>query len=285
MGVTVLPYIDQTQTARLQEAASANIQTPKNTDEAVTTFKECLASAERSVQAMAVDALLAASNSGAVSLDTVQQILGFTPQTDAPVDTSPVTDTPAISSSSATNSTTSSGSVSSPENLEEYFKEASETYGVDINLLKAIARQESNFNPSATSSAGAMGVMQLMPSTAKGLGVTNAYDAQQNIMGGAKLMAQNLKKYNGDVSLALAAYNAGGGNVDKYGGIPPFKETQNYVKKVLGYYQNGVDIPSQTSSAQASATDTEGLSVDERQNIYRQMLSLTNQLILDKLEA
>ena len=73
MGVTVLPYIDQTQTARLQEAASANIQTPKNTDEAVTTFKECLASAERSVQAMAVDALLAASNSGAVSLDTGPQ--------------------------------------------------------------------------------------------------------------------------------------------------------------------------------------------------------------------
>ena len=227
MGVTVLPYIDQTQTARLQEAASANIQTPKNTDEAVTTFKECLASAERSVQAMAVDALLAASNSGAVSLDTVQQIcdtksfcggrhqLGVCILAEA-----------------------SSGSVSSPENLEEYFKEASETYGVDINLLKAIARQESNFNPSATSSAGAMGVMQLMPSTAKGLGVTNAYDAQQNIMGGAKLMAQNLKKYNGDVSLALAAYNAGGGNVDKYGGIPPFKETQNYVKKVLGYYQN-----------------------------------------------
>ena len=123
-------------------------------------------------------------------------------------------------SGDATNSTTSSDSVSSPENLEEYFKEASETYGVDINLLKAIARQESNFNPSATSSAGAMGVMQLMPSTAKGLGVTNAYDAQQNIMGGAKLMAQNLKKYNGDVSLALAAYNAGGGNVDKYGGAP-----------------------------------------------------------------
>ena len=190
---------------------------------------------------MAVDALLAASNSGAVSLDTVQQILGFTPQTDAPVDTSPVTDTFTSSSSSANTTVTnaiSSGSVSSPENLEEYFKEASETYGVDINLLKAIARQESNFNPSATSSAGAMGVMQLMPSTAKGLGVTNAYDAQQNIMGGAKLMAQNLKKYNGDVSLALAAYNAGGGNVDKYGGIPPFKETQNYVKKVLGYYQN-----------------------------------------------
>lgn len=240
MGVTVLPYIDQTQTARLQEAASANIQTPKNTDEAVTTFKECLASAERSVQAMAVDALLAASNSGAVSLDTVQQILGFTPQTDAPVDTSPVTDTFTSSSSSANTTAanaTSSGSVSSPENLEEYFKEASETYGVDINLLKAIARQESNFNPSATSSAGAMGVMQLMPSTAKGLGVTNAYDAQENIMGGAKLMAQNLKKYNGDVSLRLPHTMP---VVEMSTSTVGFHRLRKHriMSKVLGYYQN-----------------------------------------------
>ena len=80
--------------------------------------------------------------------------------------------------------------------------------------------------------------MQLMPSTASSLGISNAYNARENIMGGAQVIASNLKKYNGDVSLALAAYNAGGGNVDKYGGIPPFKETQNYVKKVLGYYQN-----------------------------------------------
>ena len=111
---------------------------------------------------------------------------------------------------------------------------------MDINLLKAIAKAESNFNAKAVSSAGAMGVMQLMPATAKSLGVSNAYNAYENIMGGAKLIASNLKKYNGDISLALAAYNAGGGNVDKYGGIPPFKETQNYVKKVLNYYKNGV---------------------------------------------
>jgi soluble lytic murein transglycosylase-like protein len=83
-----------------------------------------------------------------------------------------------------------------------------------------------------------MGIMQLMPSTAKSLGISNAYDARSNIMGGAKVIAQHLKKYNGDVSLALAAYNAGSGAVDKYGGIPPYTETQNYVKKVLKYYKS-----------------------------------------------
>ena len=83
-----------------------------------------------------------------------------------------------------------------------------------------------------------MGVMQLMPATAESLGVTNAFDAYQNIMGGAKYISSLLTKYNGDVSLALAAYNAGSGNVAKYGGIPPFTETQNYVSKVIGYYNS-----------------------------------------------
>ena len=86
----------------------------------------------------------------------------------------------------------------------------------------------------------------MMPTTAKGLGVTDAYDPEQNIMGGAKYIASLLEKYDGNVSYALAAYNAGSGNVDKYGGIPPFEETQNYVTKILGYLQNGgVDIPDQ----------------------------------------
>ena len=80
--------------------------------------------------------------------------------------------------------------------------------------------------------------MQLMPSTASSLGISNSYNARENIMGGAQVIASNLKKYNGDISLALAAYNAGSGNVDKYGGIPPFKETQNYVNKVMNYYKN-----------------------------------------------
>lgn len=125
--------------------------------------------------------------------------------------------------------------VQSPATMDEIFSKASMTYGVPLNLLKAVAKAESNFQPEVTSRAGAMGVMQLMPATAKSLGVTDPYDAEQNIMGGAKYLADMLKRYDGDVTLALAAYNAGSGNVKKYGGVPPFKETQNYIQKVMNY--------------------------------------------------
>lgn len=121
------------------------------------------------------------------------------------------------------------------EQLDAIFQKASKKYGVDVNLLKAIAKAESNFNPNCTSHCGAMGIMQLMPGTAKGLGVKDAYDPEQNIMGGAKLISNLLDKYDGSLSLALAGYNAGTGNVKKYGGVPPFKETQNYIKKVNEY--------------------------------------------------
>ena len=138
-------------------------------------------------------------------------------------------------SSASTQTTSSASTVSSPQDYEAYFKEASETYGVATSILKSIAKAESNFNPSAVSKAGAIGIMQLMPSTAASLGVSNSYDARENIMGGAKYISQLLSRYQGNISLALAAYNAGTGNVDKYGGIPPFTETQNYVQKVLSY--------------------------------------------------
>ena len=138
-------------------------------------------------------------------------------------------------SSASTQTTSSASTVSSPQDYEAYFKEASETYGVATSILKSIAKAESNFNPSAVSKAGAIGIMQLMPSTAASLCVSNSYDARENIMGGAKYISQLLSRYQGNISLALAAYNAGTGNVDKYGGIPPFTETQNYVQKVLSY--------------------------------------------------
>lgn len=120
------------------------------------------------------------------------------------------------------------------------FKKAAKKYGVSESLLKAVAKAESDFNPNDVSSAGAVGVMQLMPSTAKELGVKNPYDAEQNIMGGAKLIAAHLKKFNGNVRYALAAYNAGSGAVKRYGGVPSYCKT--YVNRVLSYkkaYETG----------------------------------------------
>ena len=128
--------------------------------------------------------------------------------------------------------TTADRSITSPENLDAYFCEAADTYNLSVDLLKAVAKQESNFQSNIVSSSGAVGIMQLMPSTAAYLGVTDSYDPYQNIMGGAKLLAQLSEHYQGDLSLTLAAYNAGSGAVDRYGGIPPFAETQNFVAKI-----------------------------------------------------
>lgn len=120
---------------------------------------------------------------------------------------------------------------------DQYVNEAAQKYGVDAKFIKAIIQQESGFNPNATSWCGAMGMMQLMPETAKGLGVKNAYDPRENIMGGVKYIKQQLDQFGGDKEKALAAYNAGPGAVQKYGGIPPYRETQGYVKNIMSIYR------------------------------------------------
>lgn len=142
--------------------------------------------------------------------------------------------------------------------MDDIFNRASEKYQVPVNLLKAVAKTESNFDPNAVSHCGAVGVMQLMPSTAAGLGVTDPKDPEQNIMGGAKYLSQMLDRYDGDIKLCLAAYNAGAGNVAKYGGVPPFKETQAYVQRVMEYMGEDIETPSvSVSTSVSNSTDTQ----------------------------
>ncbi len=127
------------------------------------------------------------------------------------------------------------------QRLKEYepiIVEVADRYGVDEKLVKAVIAQESYGNPNAESHAGAKGLMQLMDKTAEGLGVTDSFDPEENIRGGVRYLKMMMDRYGDDMKLALAAYNAGPGNVEKYDGIPPFKETQQYVRRVLDYYQS-----------------------------------------------
>jgi len=130
-----------------------------------------------------------------------------------------------------------SSTPANPSQFDPFIKEACGKWNMDESLVKAVIQQESNFNPEAKSSCGAQGLMQLMPETARSLGVSNAYDANQNIQGGTRYLKGLLDRFNGNVRLALAAYNAGAGSVQKYGGVPPFAETQNYVSKIMANYE------------------------------------------------
>ena len=120
--------------------------------------------------------------------------------------------------------------------IDEIVETFSNKYGIDGDFIKDIIKQESGFNPKATSKKGAMGLMQLMPETAKSLGVINAYNPWENVEGGVKYLKDLMDRFGNDEKLALAAYNAGPNAVKKYGGIPPYKETQNYVNAIMANY-------------------------------------------------
>jgi len=175
----------------------------------------------------------------------------------------------------------SSGDV----DLDVIFEAAGQKYNISTDLLKAVAKVESNFRADATSRVGAMGIMQLMPGTAKYLGVDDAYDPEQNIMGGAKYLKEQLDRFDGDVKLALAAYNAGWPAVKKHGGIPPFRETQAYVPKVLGYMGGGEITPNMLTYSgfdmggkinETPSTDNESFNFNEAlaQMLYIKMIEM-----------
>ncbi len=164
----------------------------------------------------------------------------------------------------ALNTRTVSEKVSSATSYKDIFIEASKKYGVSYDLLTAMAQQESGFNPDAVSRSGAMGIMQIMPETAKELGLEHPYDAYENIMAGANYISQKLKEFNGNVDKALAAYNAGSSAVKQYGGVPPYGETQSYVKNIKAIMRRGADVPytnyiSRTASKDQLETDLKKL--------------------------
>ncbi|QNK42594.1 lytic transglycosylase domain-containing protein [Caproicibacter fermentans] len=167
------------------------------------------------------------------------------------------------------------------QNLDDIFQRAADAYGVPENLLKAVAKAESGFQADAVSSCGAQGIMQLMPSTAKSLGVSDAFDPEQNIMGGAKYLGSLLGKYS-DPKLALAAYNAGSGNVEKYGGIPPFRETRNYVEKVLSYAGGDVSVPAAAGESGIAPGGSGTQSVSFTTEDYSRFLQLFAQELLQR---
>lgn len=140
----------------------------------------------------------------------------------------------------------SEDAVTGRATLKSIFKRASEKYDISYDFLVAVAKAESDFDTKCVSSAGAKGIMQIMPDECKEFGVTDPFDAEQNIMAAAKLLKAHLKKFNGDFTLAAAAYNAGSGAVKKYGGVPPYTETQNYVKRIRKFMSEGVTVPDRT---------------------------------------
>jgi soluble lytic murein transglycosylase-like protein len=170
--------------------------------------------------------------------DVLTRIEQIAPMLQAPAAAAPATGTSFADTLAQAQGTVVTASPSGSGPYEAEIEAAARENGLDPALLTSVIQQESGFDPNATSSAGAQGLMQLMPSTAASLGVTNPYDPAQSIAAGARYLRSDLDHVGGNVPLALAAYNAGLGAVQHFGGIPPYAETQNYVQQILAGYQS-----------------------------------------------
>ncbi|MGA8621877.1 MAG: lytic transglycosylase domain-containing protein [Candidatus Sulfotelmatobacter sp.] len=137
-----------------------------------------------------------------------------------------------------------SGAAATPADIDSAIERAAARHNVDPNLVRAVVKVESNFNPNAVSRKGAIGLMQLMPSTARQLNVKNPFDPEQNVDAGVRHLKQLLESYGGDIKLSLAAYNAGAGAVARSSGVPHYAETQNYVRRITNLYNRGSDLNS-----------------------------------------
>jgi hypothetical protein len=160
------------------------------------------------------------------------------PAASAPAPTSASSVVPQGKAAAASSFTTLLDKLDALGLSRSYLEQLAKQYGIPLELLLAVIMQESKGDPDAESPAGAQGLMQLMPATAKGLGVNNPFDAKQNVEGGAKYLKQLMDQFGGDISMCLAAYNSGAGNVQKYDGVPPFAETQQYVANITASLDN-----------------------------------------------
>jgi soluble lytic murein transglycosylase-like protein len=163
---------------------------------------------------------------------------------------------------------------------ERFFQQAASQHRISPAVLKAVAEAESNFNPQAVSRSGAIGLMQFMPGTARSLGV-NPYDAGQSIFGAAKYLRSLLNEFQGNLKLALAGYNAGPGAVKKYGGIPPYRETQNYVNRVIqlaAKYESG--LPLQQNFKETKTTQSMGTGLPAVGDNYSALFLLWKEMLL-----
>jgi soluble lytic murein transglycosylase-like protein len=191
------------------------------------------------IQAMIASAATAQSPAAVTSTDFSQQLMQASAQG------------PGLGAMLGTTSSTTPAASAGDGAYKTEIDAAAAKYGLDPALLRGLIRQESNFNPNAGSPAGAQGLCQLMPGTAAALGCANVNDPAQNIDAGARYLRQQLDAFGGDVSKALAAYNAGPGAVTRYGGVPPYAETQNYVRQVQAYADQYRSQSPQTQPAAA----------------------------------